>query len=72
MIGCSDICKPSGEIRRRQFYADVLDCVRRLGKGGLNVLGGVMHAPQAGLPDWKVAVISVTPRSADPGAGKRR
>ncbi|MFD2054907.1 hypothetical protein ACFSQT_18125 [Mesorhizobium calcicola] len=31
-----------------------------------------MEAPQPGLPDWKVAIVSVTPRLTDPGAPKRR
>jgi hypothetical protein len=36
------------------------------------VLSGVMPAPQDRLPDWKVAVVSITPRLTDPGAAKRR
>ncbi|MGC2223580.1 MAG: helix-turn-helix transcriptional regulator [Methylocella sp.] len=36
------------------------------------VLSGVVNTPQEGIPDWKVAVISVTPRFSDPGASKRR
>ena len=40
--------------------------------GQLTVLSGVMNAPQEGIPDWKVAVISVTPKLSDPGALKRR
>ena len=31
-----------------------------------------MSAPQEGIPDWKVAVISVTRKLSDPGALKRR
>ena len=31
-----------------------------------------MNAPQDGIPDWKVAVISITPRSSDPGAINQR
>ena len=43
-----------------------------LERRGLTVLSGVMAAPQDGVPDWKVAVISITPKTADPGAVKRR
>jgi hypothetical protein len=38
----------------------------------LTVLSGVMNAPQEGIPDWKVAVVSVTPKLSDPGALKRK
>jgi transcriptional regulator with XRE-family HTH domain len=72
VIGCSDLFEQSRETRRREFYGHILGCVRRLEESGLNVLGGVMHAPQAGIPDWKVAVVSITRKSIDPGAGKRR
>jgi hypothetical protein len=46
--------------------------VAELERRGLTVLSGVMAAPQDGVPDWKVAVISITPKTADPGAVKRR
>jgi hypothetical protein len=49
-----------------------LACVQELERRGLTVLFGVMHAPQDRLPDWKVAIISVTPKLTDPGASKRR
>jgi hypothetical protein len=46
--------------------------VTELERRGLTVLSGVMSAPQDGMPDWKVAVISITPKLTDPGAVKRR
>ncbi|WP_296581261.1 helix-turn-helix transcriptional regulator [Xanthobacter sp.] len=57
---------------RRDLYNDILKCVGELERRGLTVLSGVMAAPQPGLPDWKVAIVSVTPRLTDPGAPKRR
>lgn len=57
---------------RRDLYNDILKCVAELERRGLTVLSGVMQAPQPGLPDWKVALVSVTPRLTDPGAPKRR
>lgn len=57
---------------RRDLYNDILACVAELERRGLTVLSGVMAAPQPGLPDWTVAVVSVTPRLTDPGAPKRR
>lgn len=72
IIGSCDLFEPSQGTRRREFYAHVLGCVRRLDESGLNVLGGVMHAPQVGIPDWKVAIISITQKRTDPGALKRR
>jgi transcriptional regulator with XRE-family HTH domain len=57
---------------RRDLYNDILASVAELERRGLTVLSGVMAAPQPGLPDWKVAIVSVTPRLTDPGAPKRR
>jgi transcriptional regulator with XRE-family HTH domain len=57
---------------RRALYDDILACVQELERRGLTVLSGVMHAPQDRLPDWKVAIVSVTPKLTDPGAPKRR
>jgi hypothetical protein len=31
-----------------------------------------MNTPQEGLPGWKIAIVSVTPKLTDPGASKRR
>lgn len=56
---------------RRQLYNDILDCVTKMEHRGLTVLVGVMHAPQPRLPDWKVAILSITPKLTDPGAIKR-
>lgn len=63
---------PPAERGRRSLYDDILACVHELERRGLTILSGVMHAPQDRLPDWKVAVISATPKLADPGAPKRR
>jgi transcriptional regulator with XRE-family HTH domain len=57
---------------KRDLYNDILGCIREIEKRGLTVLSGVMSAPQEGIPDWKVAVISVTLKLSDPGALKRR
>jgi transcriptional regulator with XRE-family HTH domain len=62
----------SPERGRRDLYNDILACIRDMERRGLNVLSGVMPAPQERLPDWKVAIISVSPKLADPGAPKRR
>jgi len=69
----SDIAEPPPSERgRRDLYNDILACVGNLERRGLTILSGVMSAPQDCLPDWKVAVISITPRLTDPGAVKRR
>jgi hypothetical protein len=39
---------------------------------GLTLLSGVMHVPQKGFPDWKVGIVSATPKSTDPGAARRK
>lgn len=61
-----------GKRGRRDLYNDILTCVRELERRGLTVLSGVMQAPQDGLPDWTVAIISVTTKLRDPGAAKRQ
>ncbi|AOO85148.1 hypothetical protein BHK69_31160 (plasmid) [Bosea vaviloviae] len=63
---------PSMEGRRRELYNGILASVGELERRGLTILSGVMSAPQDRLPDWKVAVVSITPRLTDPGAAKRR
>jgi transcriptional regulator with XRE-family HTH domain len=63
---------PSTDGRRRELYEEILGSVAELERRGLTVLSGVMAAPQDGMPDWKVAVISITERLSDPGAVKRR
>lgn len=69
----SRIDQPSSEKRgRRDLYRDILACVRELERRGLTVLSGVMSSPQERLPDWKVAIICVSPKLTDPGAVKRR
>ncbi|MGR9373873.1 helix-turn-helix domain-containing protein [Rhizobium leguminosarum] len=69
----SDIDIQGGEdVSRRDLYNDILKCVGELERRGLTVLSGVMPAPQPGLPDWTVAVLSITPKLTDPGAVKRK
>jgi len=68
----TEIESAASERGRRDLYNDILGCIGEIEKRGLTVLSGVMNAPQEGIPDWKVAVISVTPKLSDPGASKRR
>lgn len=56
---------------RRKLYGSILACADELERRGLTVLTGVMLAPQPNMPDWKVAIISITPKLTDPGAIKR-
>ena len=58
--------------RRRDLCNDVLAAVDELRRRGVTVLVGVMDAPLPGMPDWRVAVITLTPKLSDPGAPKRR
>jgi transcriptional regulator with XRE-family HTH domain len=60
------------EARRRRLYKKILDCVQYIERQGFTVLSGVMESPVADSPSWKVAIISITPKSSDPGAIKRR
>ena len=54
------------------LYNDILACIQELERKGLTVLSGIMSAPQENLPDWRVAILSVSPKLTDPGAVKRR
>jgi transcriptional regulator with XRE-family HTH domain len=63
---------PPSERGRRALYDDIIGCIRDLERRGLTVLSGVMDAPQEGIADLKVAIISITPKLTDPGAPKRR
>ena len=67
-----ELSSSSSKRGRRNLYKDILASVQELEREGFTVLSGVMAAPQKGLPDWKVAIISVTPRQRDPGALKRQ
>ena len=58
--------------RRRELCNDVLAAVSEFRRRGVTVLVGVMDAPLPGMPDWKVTIITLTPRLSDPGAPKRR
>ncbi|HUS58594.1 MAG TPA: helix-turn-helix transcriptional regulator [Planctomycetota bacterium] len=63
---------PREKDRRRELYGSILTCVQGLEARGVSVLAGTMGAPQDGLMDWKVAILSITPKLSDPGATKRR
>jgi len=62
----------SSDRGRRELYKKILLHVTDLERHGLTVLSGVMEASPPELPDWKVAIVSVTPRLTDPAASKRR
>lgn len=57
---------------RRKLYADVQRYIDGMKRGGWTVLAGVMEAPRHNIPEWKLAVFSITSRAKDPGAPKRR
>ncbi|WP_455976687.1 hypothetical protein [Methylorubrum populi] len=58
--------------RRRELCNAVLAAVSEFRRRGVTVLVGVMDARRPGLPDWKVAIITLTPGLSNPGAPKRR
>jgi hypothetical protein len=58
--------------QRRKLYKDILTSVHNKERRGYTVLAGVMNVPRPGIPEWRVAVLSVCPRAAGPGAIKRR
>lgn len=64
-----DIGEP---VRRRALCDDVLSAVADFRRRGVTVLVGVVNAPLPRMPEWKVAIISLTPKLSDPGAPKRR
>ena len=58
---------------RRELYRSILEAATNLERNlAATVLVGSMAAPQPDLPDWTVAIISITPKNIDPGAPKRR
>jgi transcriptional regulator with XRE-family HTH domain len=59
------------EPSRRKLYGDILGCVGGIERQGWTVLAGVMEAARPGIPEWKMAVFSITSKSKDPGALKR-
>jgi transcriptional regulator with XRE-family HTH domain len=59
-------------VRRRDFCDRVLAAVTEFRRRGVTVLVGVIDAPLPDIPDWKVAIVSLTPKLSDPGASKRR
>lgn len=58
--------------RRREFYRDVLQAVTAIETQGFTVLGGTLTDTVSNIPDWRVTILSITPRTTDPGAPKRR
>lgn len=58
--------------RRRERCNDVLAAASEFRRRGVTVLVGVMDGARPGLPDWKVAIITLTPGLSNPGAPKRR
>lgn len=60
------------EPSRRALYADVLAHVERLKRNGWAIIAGVMPSPRPLFPEWKLAVLSITSRTKDPGAPKRK
>ncbi|MBL8598972.1 MAG: helix-turn-helix transcriptional regulator [Devosia sp.] len=59
-------------VGRRRLYRTILEFIEEMDAVGLTALAGVLPAPQTDLPDWKVAVVSVSQRRLDPAAPKRR
>lgn len=60
------------EAPRRELYADVLRYIDGIKRDGWTVLGGIMDAPSRNIPEWGLAVFSITSRAKDPGAPKRK
>ncbi|MFN3859429.1 MAG: helix-turn-helix domain-containing protein [Caulobacter sp.] len=58
--------------RKREFYRGVFEAVRQIETQGYTVLAGITTTTVMGIEDWRVAVVSVTPKKSDPGAPKRR
>lgn len=58
--------------RRRDLCNDLLGVVAEFRRRGVTVFVDIMDAPLPGMPDWKVAIITLTPKLSDPGAPKRR
>lgn len=57
---------------RRELYADVQRYIDGMKRDGWTVLAGVMETPRRNIPEWKLAVFSITSRAKDPGAPKRK
>jgi transcriptional regulator with XRE-family HTH domain len=72
VLGSATEVGSAEEVSRRRLYGEVLDAVRNLERRGLTILSGVLADPQSGLPGWKIAILSITPKRTDPGAMKRR
>jgi len=58
--------------RRRILYGDILRHVATLERNGFTVLAGVLHLGDRDPADWRIAVVTVTPKATDPGALKRK
>jgi transcriptional regulator with XRE-family HTH domain len=73
ILGSPDVGAAASEDGcRRELYNSILACVQDIEQSGLTVLCGMVDAPQEGFSDWKIAVVSFTPKISDPGARKRR
>jgi transcriptional regulator with XRE-family HTH domain len=57
---------------RRELYADVLRYIDGMKRNGWTVLAGVMDAPRRNIPEWRLAVFSITSRAKNPGTPKRK
>jgi transcriptional regulator with XRE-family HTH domain len=57
---------------RRALYNDILKYISTVERNGRTILGGVMKVPLKTIPEWKVAVLSISDKARDPGAVKRR
>lgn len=58
--------------RRREFYRDVLAAVRSIEAKGYTVLAGRLKDDVDGMSDWRITLISISPKSTDPAAPNRK
>ena len=56
---------------RRELYTAIIERAKSIERNGMTVLSGVLAHPQPGIPQWRVAVISITNKATDPAAAKR-
>lgn len=68
----TDFTPRDEKVRFRKLYTDILGYIQSLERKGLNILGGVLHHPVKDIPEWKIAVLSISSKATDPGASKRR
>lgn len=58
--------------RRREFYRDVLAAVRAIEAQGYTVLAGQLSDEVDGMSDWRITLVSITSKSTDPAASRRK